>query len=80
MDYGADQMYGWHTAHRIGDLIRVIKVNKIDLLNKKGDIGIVLGCPAEKENGLFVEVYMIKSGQLRWFAPSEIDIISNIDE
>ncbi len=70
-------MYGWHTAHRIGDLIRV---NKADLLNKKRDIGIVLNCPAEKENGLFVEVYMIKSGHLRWFTPSEIDIISNIEE
>lgn len=73
-------MYGWYAAHRVGDLIKVIKVNEIDLLNKKGDIGIVLNCPAESENGLFVEVYMIVSGQLRWFAPSEIDIISNIDE
>ena len=80
MDYGADQMYGWHTAHRIGDLIKVIKVKNIDVLNKKGDIGIVLNCPGEKENGLFVEVYMFRTGQLRWFAPSEIDIISNIDE
>lgn len=73
-------MYGWHTAHRVGDLIRVVKVNKIDILNKKGDIGIVLKCPDKRENGLFVEVYMITSGQMRWFAPAEIDIISNIEE
>ena len=73
-------MYGVHLAHRVGDLVKVIKANSIDLLNKNGDIGIVLGCPAEKETTLFIEVYMIRSGQLRWFAPSEIDIISNIDE
>lgn len=73
-------MYGSYTAHKIGDLVRVTKIDKIDVLNKKGDIGLVLSCPNEKENGLFIEVYMIKSGQLRWFATSQIDIISNIEE
>jgi len=73
----------WHLAHKIGDLIRVVKktsINTLDENAKVGDLGVVINCPKESSGILFVEVYLMKSSSIRWFSPSEIDIISNIGE
>lgn len=75
--------HGWHLAHKIGDLIRVVEKTTINTLNgnaEVGDLGVVINCPKESSGILFVEVYLMKSSNIRWFSPSEIDIISNIDE
>ena len=74
---------GWHLAHKIGDLIKVVERSTINLHNvttEIGDLGVVVSCPKETRGILFVEVYMIRTGAVRWFSPQEIDIISNIDE
>ena len=75
--------HGWHLAHKDGDLIRVVEKTTINTLNgnaEVGDLGVVINCPKESSGILFVEVYLMKSSSIRWFSPSEIDIISNIDE
>jgi len=78
-----DEITGWHLAHKIGDLIRVVKKTNINLQSedsKVGDLGVVVKAPKETTGILFVEAYMFKTGKVRWFSPQEIDIISNIDE
>jgi hypothetical protein len=76
-----DKDTGWHFAHRVGDLIKVVKRDTINLEQGDiGDIGIVLTCPNQTDGVLFVEAYMFKTGKVRWYSPREIDIISNIDE
>lgn len=75
--------HGWHLAHRIGDLIRVVEKTTINILNgnaEVGDLGVVINCPKESSGILFVEVYLMKSSNIRWFSPIEIDTISNIGE
>ena len=75
--------HGWHLAHKIGDLIRVVDKTTINTLSgnaEVGDLGVVINCPKETSGILFVEVYLMKSSSIRWFSPSEIDTISNIDE
>ena len=75
--------HGWHLAHNVGDLIRVVEKTTINTLNgnaEVGDLGVVINCPKESSGILFVEVYLMKSSSIRWFSPSEIDTISNIDE
>lgn len=74
---------GWYVAHKIGDLIKVIDRTSINLQNvstKIGDLGVVIESPEETNGILFIEVYMFRTGIVRWFSPQEIDIISNIDE
>ena len=77
-----DGKSSWYSAHKVGDLIRVVSIATInfDAREDVGDLGVVISCPSEKSGILFIEAYMFKTGRLRWFAPKEIDIISNIDE
>jgi len=65
-------------AHKIGDLVRVIKYDFGTYLGSS--LGVVTQRPEELQGGLFIKVYIFKSNRERWLAPSEIDIISNIDE
>ena len=77
-----DSKFGWHTAHRVGDLIRVINktsINMDDVECKIGDLGLIIKTPNETDGILFIEAYMFKSHRVRWFSPREIKIISNID-
>ena len=76
-----DGKSGWHSAHKVGDLIRVVDIVNINISrNEIGQIGIVTNCPSEDSGILFIEVYIFKDNRVRWFAPREIDIISNIEE
>ena len=77
-----DGKSGWYSAHKVGDLIRVVSLTTInfDAHENVGDLGMVINCPSEESGILFIEAYMFRTGRLRWFAPKEIDIISNIDE
>ncbi len=47
---------------------------------QRGCLGVVLGIPEDIQKSLFIKVYIFKTNRERWLAPSEIDIISNIDE
>ena len=77
-----DGKSGWYSAHKVGDLIRVVSLTTInfDAREDVGDLGVVVNCPSSDSGILFIEAYMFKTNRLRWFAPKEIDIISNIDE
>ena len=77
-----DGKSSWHFAHKVGDLVRVVSLTTInfDTIASVGDLGIVIKTPKETTGILFVEAYMFRTGKVRWFAPKEIDIISNIDE
>ena len=78
-----DRKSGWHSAHKVGDLIKVVKktnINFEEIEAKIGDLGIVVKTPREATGILFVEAYMFGTGQVRWFSPQEIDIISNIED
>lgn len=70
----------WHYAYKPGDLVRIRKISQIDVLNKAGDIGIVTEVPKKPESALFVEVFMFRTNSKRWLEPSEINVISNIDD
>jgi len=78
-------MYGVYLAHKVGDLIRISKswrdpVNSSEML-QRGSLGVVAFVPEYyQQESLFIKVYIFKTNRERWFAPSEIDIISNIDE
>ena len=71
-------MYGVHLAHKIGDLVRIKKWHP-DGQTKWG-LGIVTQRPEDTQQSLFIKVYMFKTNRERWLTPSEMDIISNIDE
>ena len=73
---------GWYSAHKVGDLIRVVSLTTINFDEQEnvGDLGVVVNCPTEESGILFIEAYIFRTNRLRWFAPREIDIISNIDE
>ena len=64
--------------HKIGDLVRVRKNSR--WLSTQGALGVVVKRPEEKQKSLFIKVYIFKNNREEWLAPSEMDIISNIDE
>ena len=77
-------MYGVHLAHKVGDLIRISKsrrdpINSSEML-QRGSLGVVVDTPEDTQKSLFIKVYVFKTNRERWLAPSEMDIISNIDE
>ena len=71
-------MYGIHLAHKIGDLVRVKKWDPNG--TNKWKLGIVTQRPEEKQKSLFIKVYLFATSREEWISPSEMDIISNIDE
>jgi len=71
-------MYGVHLAHKVGDLVRIRKNSR--WLSTQGALGVVVKRPENKQKSLFIKVYIFKNNREEWLAPSEIDIISNIDE
>ena len=77
-------MYGVHIAHKIGDLVKITKSFRDPMISsamlQRGWLGVVLGIPEDIQKSLFIKVYIFKTNRERWLAPSEIDIISNIDE
>ena len=77
-----DGKSGWYSTHKVGYLIRVVSLATInfDEREEAGDIGIVVNCPSADSGILFIEAYMFRTNRMRWFAPKEISIISNIDE
>lgn len=73
----------WESTHRVGDLVRVIDktaINFNDQDTKVGDLGVVVKSPAMGIGVLFIEIYLLRTGKIRWCAPNEIDIISNIED
>ena len=78
-------MYGVHLAHKVGDLIRINKsrrdpINSSEML-QRGSLGVVAFVPENyQQKSLFIKVYIFKTNRVRWLAPAEMDIISNIDE
>ena len=78
MDQGAASMYGVHLAHKIGDLVRIKKWHPDG--HTKWGLGIVTQRPEDKQKSLFIKVYIFKLHREEWIAPTEIDIISNIDK
>ena len=77
-------MYGVHLAHKIGDLVRITKSRRDPIISsamlQRGSLGVVLDVPEDTQKSLFIKVYIFKTNRERWLAPSEMDIISNIDE
>jgi len=78
-------MYGVHIAHKIGDLVRITKSFRDPMISsamlQRGSLGVVAYVPEYyQQESLFIKVYIFKTNRERWFTPSEIDIISNIDE
>ncbi len=73
-------MYGVHIAHKhkVGDLVRINK--SIGWRPSRGFLGVVVERPEDKQKSLFIKVYIFKLHREKWLAPSEIDIISNIDD
>jgi hypothetical protein len=47
---------------------------------QRGSLGVVVERPEDTQKSLFILVYIFKTQRLRWLVPSEIDIISNIEE
>ena len=78
-------MYGVHLAHKIGDLVRINNSwretpTQSEML-QRGSLGVVAFVPEYyQQESLFIKVYIFKTNRVRWLAPSEMDIISNIDE
>ena len=71
-------MYGVHLTLKVGDLVRIKKNSR--WLSTHGALGVVVKRPEEKQKSLFIKVYIFKHNREEWLAPSEMDIISNIDE
>ncbi len=71
-------MYDVHLAHKIGDLVRVVKYDFGTYLGSS--LGVVTQRPEELQKSLFIKVYIFKHNREEWIAPAEMDIISNIDE
>ena len=77
-------MYGVHLAHKVGDLVRINNSwretpTQSEML-QRGSLGVVVERPEPTQKSLFIKVYIFKTNRERWLAPSEMDIISNIDE
>jgi hypothetical protein len=76
-----------YTAHRIGDLVRVSKYPRERQVGRLqynagicvGSIGVVTKTPQETGGILFIEVYVFKNNETRFYTPQEVEIISNID-
>ena len=77
-------MYGVHLAHKIGDLVRITNSRRDPIISsgmlQRGSLGVVVDIPKNKQKSLFIKVYIFKTNRVRWLAPYEMDIISNIDE
>lgn len=77
-------MYGVHLAHKVGDLVRINNSRRDPIISsemlQRGSLGVVVERPEDTQKSLFILVYIFKTKRLRWLVPSEIDIISNIDE
>ena len=77
-------MYGVQLAHKIGDLVRITKSRRDPIISsamlQRGSLGVVVERPEDTQKSLFIKVYIFKTNRQRWLAPSEMDIISNIDE
>ena len=78
-------MYGIYLAHKVGDLVRITKSFRDPMISsemlQRGSLGVVAFVPEYyQQESLFIKVYIFKTNRERWLAPSEIDIISNIDE
>ena len=72
-------MYGVYLAHKVGDLVRVSKYDFGTYLGSY--LGVVAFVPENyQQESLFIKVYVFKTNKEEWIPPSEIDIISNIDE
>ena len=78
-------MYGVYLAHKVGDLIRINNsrrdpINSSEML-QRGSLGVVAFVPEYyQQESLFIKVYIFKTNRVRWLAPSEMDIISSINE
>ena len=77
-------MYGVHLAHKVGDLVRINNSRRDPIISsamlQRGSLGVVLDVPEDTQKSLFIKVYIFKTNRERWLSPSEMDIISNIDE
>ena len=77
-------MYGVHLAHKIGDLVRINNSRRDPIISsgmlQRGSLGVVVDIPKNKQKSLFIKVYIFKTNRVRWLAPYEMDIISNIEE
>jgi hypothetical protein len=77
-------MYGVHLAHKVGDLVRINNSRRDPIISsamlQRGSLGVVVERPEDTQKSLFILVYIFKTQRLRWLVPSEIDIISNIEE
>jgi hypothetical protein len=77
-------MYGVQLAHKIGDLVRITKSRRDPMISsamlQRGSLGVVVERPEDTQKSLFIKVYIFKHNREEWLAPSEIDIISNIDD
>ena len=77
-------MYGVHLAHKVGDLIRINNSRRDPVISsamlQRGSLGVVVDVPEDTQKTGFIKVYIFKTNQVRWLAPFEMDIISNIDE
>jgi hypothetical protein len=77
-------MYGVHLAHKVGDLVRINNSRRDPIISsemlQRGSLGVVVERPEDTQKSLFIKVYIFKTNRQRWLAPSEMDIISNIDE
>ena len=77
-------MYSVHLAHKVGDLVRINNSRRDPIVSsemlQRGSLGVVVERPEDTQKSLFIKVYIFKTNRERWLAPSEIDIISNIDE
>ena len=77
-------MYGTGVKHKVGDLVRINNSRRDPIISsamlQRGSLGVVVERPEDTQKSLFIKVYIFKTNRERWLAPSEIDIISNIDE
>ena len=77
-------MYGVHLAHKVGDLVRINNSRRDPIISsemlQRGSLGVVVERPEDTQKSLFIKVYIFKTNRQRWLAPSEMDIISNIDD
>ena len=71
-------MYGVYLAHKIGDLVKIRKYNFG--VHVKSHLGIVTGCPKQKQKSIFIKVYIFETNREEFLSPHKIDIISSIEE
>jgi hypothetical protein len=71
-------MHGVYLAHKVGDLVRVIKYDFGTYLGSS--LGIVTDCPKQKQKSIFIKVYIFETNREEFLSPHKIDIISSIEE